>query len=148
MGYLIRKGILKKTKTKSIILVTILSFIMAIGIQIFMYVKFTGYNIWYNSPSILICGVNIFELLRRINAVKINEKIKKNFTYISKISFGIFFMHKIIQIIASEYIKLMNINNPMKVMILYIVSMMTSVLLIYMLNKVKFIKKYIFMIKE
>lgn len=148
-GYLIsKKNIMKKIKSIWIIIVMTIFFILSCTIQLISYRISKGYNIWYNSVFIFICTACIFELFTRININKINKKIIKCCTYISKISLAIFFLHIIIEKIVSKYINTIIINNPIKVMIIFTSSFLISMMIIFILSKIKIVKNKFFLIKE
>lgn len=147
-GYLIREKIIKKIKTKWLVFTSILFFIISCCIQIFEFEHKIEYNIWYNSPFIFICTFSLFELFTRINTDNFNKWIVKIFTYISKISLSIFFMHIIVEMIFSKYIKMIKISNPAKVLILFIVSLCISIIVTWLLSKIRLIRKRVLFIKD
>lgn len=147
-GYLIREKIIKKIKTKWLVFTSILFFIISCYIQIFEFEHKIEYNIWYNSPFIFICTFALFELFTRINTDNFNKWIVKIFTYISKISLSIFFMHIIVEMIFSKYIKMIKISNPAKVLILFIVSLCISIIVTWLLSKIRLIRKRVLFIKD
>lgn len=147
-GYLIREKIIKKIKTKWLVFTSILFFIISCYIQIFEFEYKIEYNIWYNSPFIFICTFALFELFTRINTDNFNKWIVKIFTYISKISLSIFFMHIIVEMIFSKYIKMIKISNPAKVLILFIVSLCISIIVTWLLSKIRLIRKRVLFIKD
>lgn len=147
-GYLIREKIIKKIKTKWLVFTSILFFIISCYIQIFEFEHKIEYNIWYNSPFIFIYTFSLFELFTRINTDNFNKWIVKIFTYISKISLSIFFMHIIVEMIFSKYIKMIKISNPAKVLILFIVSLCISIIVTWLLSKIRLIRKRVLFIKD
>lgn len=138
----------KKIKTKLLVFTSILFFIISCCIQIFEFEHKIEYNIWYNSPFIFICTFSLFELFTRINTDNFNKWIVKIFTYISKISLSIFFMHIIVEMIFSKYIKMIKISNPAKVLILFIVSLCISIIVTWLLSKIRLIRKRVLFIKD
>lgn len=147
-GYLISNGIIKKVKTRWIIIMSIVFFVFSCGIQIYEYKHNIAYNIWYNSPFIFLCTFNLFELFTRINTEKMHTKFINIFTYISKISLAIYFIHIIVEMILSKYIKILKFSNPVKTLILFGISFIVSGLIIWLLSRVKLIKTKIFLIKD
>ena len=147
-GYLIFNGVIKKIKTIWIILMSIMFFIFSCIIQIFEYNYNIEYNIWYNSPLLYLCTFNLFELFTRINTETMKFKIKKIFTHISKMSLAIYFIHIIVEMILSKYIKEIKIFNPGKVLILFGISFIVSIFILWMLSKIKVIKTKILLIKN
>lgn len=140
-GYLIREKIIKKIKTKWLVFTSILFFIISCYIQIFEFEHKIEYNIWYNSPFIFICTFALFELFTRINTDNFNKWIVKIFTYISKISLSIFFVHIIVEMILRKYVKMIKVSNPIKVLILFIVSFCISIIITWILSKISIIRK-------
>ena len=74
--------------------------------------------------------------------------LKKFINSTSKMALGIFFIHVLIIKIFINYFNFIIINKPISVIILCIVTFILSYLIIIVLSKVLFIKKYILMIKE
>lgn len=147
-GYLIREKIIKKIKTKWLVFTSILFFIISCYIQIFEFEHKIEYNIWYNSPFIFICTFALFELFTRINTDNFNKWIVKIFTYISKISLSIFFVHIIVEMILRKYVKMIKVSNPIKVLILFIVSFCISIIITWILSKISIIRKKVLYIKD
>lgn len=75
VGYLIKKGFLKKVKADILRLVVLLILVIAIGFQIWCYGNNYTYNIWYDSPFLLIVSAAIFELCSRIKKVLIHDMV-------------------------------------------------------------------------
>lgn len=152
LGYFISKGILKKIDTKLILCVSIINFLLACLMQFFEYYKGIEYNIWYDSPFIFICTLNLFELFTRINIKEINKSIEKIYIYISKISLGIYFIHIIIGMLFSQYVNKMQVTHikvsmPLKVFSIFLLMFNISIILIFILSKLKVVKEKVFLIK-
>lgn len=147
-GYFISNRIIKNIKTVRIVLMSVIFFVLSCTIQIFEYSNNIEYNIWYNSPLLYLCAVNLFELFTRINTEKISVKIKRTVTFVSKISLAIYFIHIIVEMILSKYIKLIGISNFYKVLILFGISFIITSLIILILSKNKIIKTKVFLVKE
>ena len=90
------------------------------------------------------CKLNITELPDE----KIPDKIMRIFTYISKISLALFFMHIIVQKLLMLYMPKFDISNSIKTLILFVVSFGISVLIIFIGSKIKIIKNKLFLIKD
>ena len=146
LGYIVSQKKLKNIKTRWLILGICSSFIYAIAMQIFLNNRGKNYYIWYNSIFILLMALFLFELFTRIKLQ--SEITKKIFTFISKASLAIFFIHKIIQNCIGQTINKMEINNPFKVGIVFGISIAVSIIIVLILKKVDWIKKRIFLIKE
>ena len=147
-AYFIRQNILKSIKSKWILIASIISFILSCGIQLFAHYYSIVYNIWYNSPFIFICTVCLFELFTRINCKLIHKWFIKLCTYFSKIALSIFFIHIIIEMILVRYVKALKCMNPIKVILLFLLSFIVSILTTYILSKIKIIKEKVLAIKE
>lgn len=147
-GYFISNKIFKNIKTIRIVFMSIIFFIFSCVIQIFEYNNNVEYNIWYNSPLLYLCTLNLFELFTRINTEKMSNKIKKVVTYISKISLAIYFIHIIVEMILSKYIKLIGVSNSIRVLILFEISFIFTILIIRVLSKIKIIKTKVLLVKE
>lgn len=143
-GYLINKKILKKVRTEILIIINFIAFCFACAIQVLSFEKGIEYNIWYNSIFIIICSIVLFELLTRI---KIKDKVKNTYIYISKISFGIFFVH---EIVLSLY-DLLNIDiimkKPIQTCTLFIMVFILSIFFVELLSKIKILRKKLFLLK-
>ena len=147
-GYFISNGIMKDIKTINITLISVIFFVLSCVIQIFEYNNNIEYNIWYNSPLLYLCTLNLFELFTRINTGKISNKIKKEATYISKVSLAIYFIHIIVEMILNKYIKLIRVSNSSRVLILFGISFIITFLIIWLFSKIKIIKTKVLLIKE
>ena len=149
--YIVNKN---KIKLKSvwIWLIILMSFLLALAMQLFSCSKLSKlqqrYNIWYNNVFLFICSTGIFILFNRMNISKINQKYIKIFTYISKISLALFFIHYILQYFLRKIIIKMNIMKPMKVTLLFVLVFVLSTVITFILSKIKFISKYILRIKK
>lgn len=143
IGYYIKDGLLKKYNSVSIFIIFIITCIF----QYFTYKTELGYNVWYDFITLFISSVCIFELFTRIPN-KENENILIKITkYISKISLGIFFLHEIFLNIFVRYTSKLDYSNPLESMILFLLSIVCSIVFIYLSSKVKFIREKIFLIK-
>ena len=147
-GYFISNGIMKDIKTINITLISVIFFVLSCVIQIFEYNNNIEYNIWYNSPLLYLCTLNLFELFTRINTGKISNKIKKEATYISKVSLAIYFIHIIVEMILNKYIKLIRVSNSSRFLILFGISFIITFLIIWLFSKIKIIKTKVLLIKE
>lgn len=146
-GYYIKEGILKNIRTKNIILVSLVSFICVCCILIFLYMNNNLSDLWYNSPFIFLCTLFLFELFKRINTDKIGLKLMESIENISKLSLGIFFIHVIVEDILTKYIGKMNINRPIRTVILFTISFLLSYLITFVFSKIKLLKKYLIRVK-
>lgn len=147
-GYFISTDILKKIYKSNILKIIIIAFIASCVIQIYAYQNNITYNIWYDSPFIFICSLFLFEFFKRIRIERISKKILDFCIFISNISLGIFFVHIILEKCFQKLIKTIEFSNPLRVFILFILSFICSILIIYIFSKIKFIKNKIFLVKN
>lgn len=142
--YIANKNILKSISSKKLILLFIAFFGITVYIQSLSNTDYV-YYVWYDFITLLICGILLFELLNRL-------KIKNNqiifFTnYISRIGFAIYLIHIIFIEIYGKWILNFLIINPLKVLVLFTIVFLSSIVMIYVLSKLKFIKSKVFLIK-
>lgn len=147
-GYFISTDILKNIYKSNILKIIIIAFIASCVIQIYAYQNNITYNIWYDSPFIFICSLFLFEFFKRIRIERISKKILDFCIFISNISLGIFFVHIILEKCFQKLIKTIEFSNPLRVFILFILSFICSILIIYIFSKIKFIKNKIFLVKN
>ena len=107
------------------------------------YMKGDASIVYYDFFGILISGICLFELLQRIKNIKFGNL----FTYISKISLALFFVHRPILYILKRYLTL-PFMPCLNYIILYIINFILSIIIVIILAKSKFIKKYLFIVKE
>ena len=147
LGYYINNGMLKKYNTKLIIVISIASFVVTCMFQYYTYNIGKGYNVWYSFITLFICAISIFELFTRIK--KANNNIFIKFTkYISTISLGIFFVNEIFKKVSAKHIGIFYVNNALESIIIFVVTIVCSIIFIYLTSKVKFIKEKVYLIKE
>lgn len=151
VGYYLNNGILKKIKTRHIIIVMLITFLFTVWIQYYSINSNFIYNVWYNFFPLLICSICLYELIRRIfdnnkSTLYSNKVIQKGVTMLSKISLGIFFLHEIFLIIYTKYFNF-SFSKPCISLLLFALSLLSSIITITILSKIKFIKKSIFRIK-
>ena len=149
LGYYAYKNDLKKLNYKTLIITSLISFILLIVLQLYSYNSGGEYyyNTWYNSPILLICSLCIFIIITRIKLKNIGIKIKEIIENISRASLAIFFIHIIVIDILTKYIKQLKTVMPIQVLILFIITFIISYSIIRILSKNKYISKNIFLIK-
>ena len=148
IGYLIYSNNKDRFNNRLMVLFGIVSLLLTILIQIYSYASNHGYNVWYNFPFLLICSACLFILLLKLDLSKFSNIFKKFITYTSRVSLGMFFIHIIILFFLNEYMFALNIMLPLKVIILYLVTLILTYLVIFVLSKIKFISKYVLLIKN
>lgn len=149
LGFYIYNSDLKKFSNKKLMIISLLSFAALIIFQIYSYNRGENnyYNTWYNSPFLLICSLCNFKMITRIKLKEINKKIKKTIEYISRASLAVFFIHIIVIDIMVKYIKNINLIMPIQVILLFVISFTLSLSIIKLLNKNKYISRFVLLIK-
>ncbi len=148
VGYgLIHNKKLRNISTFSVIVLSIISFGLACAVQLFRYIRYMPYNIWYDSPFIFICSLFLFELFMRIKTEKLPNVVNTFFTYISKISLSIYFIHIIVEMLLQPYIQRLAISNFIKLFILFSISFIITILISWSTSKIKLVKNKVLLIK-
>lgn len=150
LGYFISNNFKVKIKSIYIGLIAIVNFIFVLGMQILSFRKASNfsYYVWYDNTFLLITTICLFVLFCRIDDSKLSNKMKILFNFISKISLALFFIHYIMIYLLKNYVLKINCIIPLKVIILFIFVTLSSIFIIYILKKIKLIKKYVFLAKD
>ena len=150
LGYFITNNFKLKMKSVYIVLILIFNFSITLIMQLISFSNISKcmYCVWYDNVFLLITTVCLFILFCRINDSKINDKLKKYFYFISKISLSLFFIHYIVQSLLRIYVIKMQIIMPIKVILLFILVSLVSIGITFLLSKIKFVAKYILLIKN
>lgn len=150
LGYFMSNNFKLKIKSLYILLIAITNFIFALIMQLLSCSNISKYIyfVWYDNVFLLITTMCLFILFCRIKENKINNKLDKIFTFISKISLSLFFIHYIVIYVLKKYIIKMQIVMPFKVAILFILVTLFSIGITYVLSKIEIIKKYTLIIKD
>lgn len=144
-GFLISSGVLRKLKSWPVALGAGGTFLLCCAYQLYAYSKPQNYLVSYDFPGILICAVFLFELFRRFSERL--RPLRSGITYLSKISFGIYFVHIVIMESLNWYAD-WSLRPAVWMAVLEIVSFGGSILVIWLLAKIPACKKYLFMIKD
>ena len=156
LGYYLDNNIeedLAKNKWKDVIFFVgsaIVCYLITYWFQMFSYSNKSKsiYNVWYDFPFLLICASCIFKAFLNIDTSKINNKMSKFFTFISKTCLATFFLHMIIQKIIETYIKEWQIIMPLKVIALSIINFIICMIFNFVFCKIKVISKYVMLVKN
>lgn len=149
LGYYISSSdFIKKIPKYVICLITIVMLIITVLIQIYLWNMKIKYNIWYNFLPLFILSTIVFIFFKKNENLRINEKIYKIIYTISNQSLAIFFVHIIMRYLLKGFINSINIINPLKVILTFIILLLTSLIVVNILKKIKVIKKYVFLIKD
>lgn len=144
-GYLISTGALQKLKGWALALTTALSFAVTCCYQYYAYSCPKDLIIGYEFPLLLICGAALFESIRRTS--RHLEALRRPVTYLSKISFGVYFLHILIMLAISRVLGDAGRTTLWRLLVLEIGSVGLSILVIAPLSKIKPLRRYLFGIK-
>lgn len=146
-GYLVSRCALQRLKNPVVITVAAGSFLICCGYQLWVYSRPADYLIGYNFPLLPVCAAFLFELVRR-GAHRV-QRIEKPVTCISRIAFGIYFVHIVFMTVLTKMLDQYapGLFRPVRLMILETVSVGLSVAVIMPLSKIRLFRKYLFLIK-
>ena len=147
VGYLIGKGALRKLSTWTVAAVAGGSFLICCGYQLWAYSMPANYLVAYDFPLMPVCAGFLFELVRR--RAEVLQRAEKPITCVSRISFGIYFVHIVIMTILVAVLDRVapELYRPVRLMVLEIVSVGLSIAVILPLSKIELFKRYLFLIK-
>lgn len=140
LGYLCKQGFMKKIKTSTLFIVAITSYFITVWVQYFSYECGVGYNVWYNNASLVLTALIIFELFSRLKL--------KSYAWIRSLSlcsFGIYLIHNPIIMILLRYLSVE--NNVLKIVVVFVLSLLSSWLLVFIISKRKKISRILFFTK-
>lgn len=115
LGWLIKKETFRTIKGYWLGLLFVISTCMAVGIQLWAYKNDIQYNIWYDSPFLLISAVCIFELLSR-------SKFHKGSTllhWLSSYAFAVYLIHFPFKLLLLDYVMNMTCLKAVQVFIMW-----------------------------
>ena len=147
VGYWISQGNMGKVKTPIVAVSCAVSFLLTCVYQIIIYTTGIDYPIIYDNVGILLSSIFLFELFRRFSNDLI--KLRRPVEYISRIAFGIYFVHIVIMTILVDYLPNVKtaLPQPAYFFFLELVSVGGSIIIIAITSKIPFVKKYLYMIK-
>lgn len=144
-GYFLSVGALNKLKDRTVILTTVLSFLLCCLLQIYAYAQPSQYLIGYDFPLLLICGGSLFECIRR--KADCLQRFQKPITYVSRISLGIYFLHIIIMTGMTGMMGDLGKTHLWRLLLLEVGSVGLSIVIIAVLSRIRIFRKYLFLIK-
>lgn len=146
VGYFLTKyckeqSILKNINKVLIIGIAIIAFMITVLIRCRLKC-----DSWYNMFTILICSSCIFVLLQK---VKLSVKTYKILEKLSIGAFGVYLVHIIFINFFNKYglKELIRCKLPIKVVIYFILIIITSYTIVWLLSKNKYTRKYLLFIK-
>ena len=148
IGYYIYNNKLR-IKKELLIFLFLANYIIMLCIQLYSLSSEShyAYKVWYDSPFLLICTACLFALFTRIDDNVINERMSNIFTYISRISMGIYFVHIIIITTSIKYIKNINGSLSLYTILLMIAATALSIVIVWIFSRNKRVAKKLFLIK-
>lgn len=92
-GYLIKKNFFARIKSRYLLMISALSFILTVGLQMWSLSKGIHYSLWYDNGLLLVSCVTLMIFLARIQDLPV--KLQKTFSEVAKCSFGIYLIHEL-----------------------------------------------------
>lgn len=150
LGYFITNHKRTRIPTIGIILAGIVCFIWSCATHFYNYSNVTSFSgtLWYDLLPVFLTSVCLFLLLNRIDDARVPKKLASYFTYISKISLGLFYLHYPILYLITLFVQFFVLTLPIKLLLIFLLTTGSCVLLIHFLSQIKWIAKYVFIIKE
>ena len=87
-------------------------------------------------------------LFLRVDDAVINDKWRKIFTYMSRISMGIYFVHVIVIMTKIKYMGQIFASLSLETAFLTIITIVLSAVVVGLLGRNKYVARYIFLIKH
>ena len=139
-----------RIKKELLIFLFLANYIIILCIQLYSLSSEShyAYKVWYDSPFLLICTACLFTLFTRIDDNVINERISNIFTYISRISMGIYFVHIIVIMTKIRYMGQIFASLSLETAFLTIITIVLSAVIVGVLSRNKYVARYIFLIKH
>ncbi len=151
LGFTVKcSDIWEKTKKSVLLFGLFCSFIITILLQYFSYLKGVTYNVWYNCGSLVLCSICLFVLLSN-HIVDLDILGRKTHNYIhtlSIMSFSIYLIHFPILLLLKNCISNLQLFLPVKVLVLWFLTFILSLLVSVFLGKFNLARKYLLYIKS
>lgn len=145
LGYFISKNFNNKNYNEKFIN-CLLAIMSIISILITTYIRYRlNCDSWYNMLTILFSSSCIYTLLLRVKNIKFSKYLVK----LSICSFGVYLIHKPVIDLISK-LNLINATSyilPIKCIIYLLSTTLISYIIVILLSKIKYLRKYIFFIK-
>ncbi|MCH4012692.1 MAG: acyltransferase [Furfurilactobacillus sp.] len=141
-GYLIKQGALKRLKSTWLILIASIDFILLLAGSLFLDTKYIVpgrpiFGVWYTSPLLLVFSIVLFELLRRIPETD-NLAV---FTLFSKLSLGVYLIHRPVQMLFKKYGIVTSGNDIWKFTVLLLGSLVVSYLIAWIISLIPIVRR-------
>ena len=147
-GYWIRTEQLKRFSNTFLWIVLLLGIAATSLFQYWIYSTPSSYRLDVSDIGILIISVVVFELIRR--KASSLDKLKQPVTCLSRISLGVFFVHICIVSTLSDILDVFapSVIRFQRFIVLEAATMIISVLLVLVTSKIRFFRRYLYLIKE
>ncbi len=103
------------------------------------------YYAWYDFPLLPFAAIFLFNLIRGLKCPSVIEKINSR---ISVCSFGMYLVHVPVLCLLVRFLPDLNVSQPVLCLIYLFISFVVSYLIVEIIGKVKYLNKYLFMIKK
>lgn len=144
-GHYLGKGVLSGLSNAKLVIGSGITFVLVAGYQLWYFSCGKLGELWYDFLGILILSIFLFECVRRFFS---NREEKAWVVRLSQISFGIYFVHICLRGTLWRFLREF-IHNPLILTIMLLVlSVLGSILVIEVLSKNRWARKYLFMIKD
>ena len=141
MGYIIKKGYLRRIKRWILVLLTVFSVVFLV---FFYYKNYRNtYVLWYDSPFLIIASISFFEMASRVRKPKSNKLV----FFLAEYSFAIYLIHYIIQYIKPVKIFMGAFIKPIQVIFFEIIMVLVSCLLAWLISRIPVAGKYLLYVK-
>lgn len=145
LGYYLKKN----EKLSFNLPVNIIGFLISISAIIlcgyYRHSIMLSYYIWYDFALLPFASIFFFNLIRGLKLPSFIEKINGR---ISVCSFGMYLVHVPVLCLLIRFLPDVNITKPLLCIFYLVVTFVTSYLLVEVIGRVKYINKYLFMIKK
>ena len=155
LGFLVLQGVFDRIRKPVLVVMAVVSFIITVNVQLFLYSQGITRNVWYNWGTLAICALSIFVLLKNSfnNAEESFYGIvsRKSFgivRFISQFSFAIYLIHYPVLLLFEKIVKGVKANLSVKVLLLWITTFLCSAVLCFVLGKVTYLRKYLLYVKD
>ena len=147
-GYWISIGKLQKLKSVWLWLILIVSTLATTLFQYWIYSTPSDYFLNTSDLGIIVITASLFEIIRRRS--KSTPVLSRIVTLLARIAFGIYFIHICIMTVMTVVFDKMipDFYHFPRFLVLEIVSFAGSVLIIMITSKLRFFRKYLYLIKD
>lgn len=138
-GYFIKKDTLKALPSELLCAGIISGLSLCIILQYYSYHHNNKYDLWYNCAFLMVASLCAFELFSRVKHVP----FVSFFQLLSRHSFSIYLVHNIFRSLMVAPINNLPADDFSKLIILFVLTLLTSSISIYLINKIPFIGKIV-----